>query len=283
MKLVRFGTAGNEKTGVLINERAYDTSSFGEGYDRHFFETDGLNRLAEFLKNKKDLPEVPANVRFGPPVATPSKIVCIGLNYVDHARETKSEIPKEPVVFLKATTSVIGSKDDIVIPKNSKKTDWETELAVVIGKRATYVSEEDAMQYVAGYLMVNDVSEREFQMERGGTWDKGKGFDTFGPMGPFFATPDEIPDPHKLRLWLKVNGQMMQTGNTADFIFKLPVLISYCTQVMTLLPGDIIMTGTPAGVGMGKNPPVFLKPGDILEYGVDGLGSTRQAVKAFAQ
>jgi 2,4-didehydro-3-deoxy-L-rhamnonate hydrolase len=282
MKLIRFGASGKEKTGAIINEKSYDTSSFGEDYNQHFFENDGLNRLAEFIKrNQKNLSALPDNVRLGPPIATPSKIVCIGLNYVDHARETKSEIPTEPVVFLKATTSIIGPTDDIIIPKNSKKTDWETELAIVIGKRATYISEEDAMSYVAGYVLFNDVSEREFQMERGGTWDKGKGFDTFGPMGPFFATPDEIVDPHKLRLWLKVNGQMMQEGTTADFIFKIPLLISYCTQVMTLLPGDIIPTGTPAGVGMGKKPPVFLKPGDVIEYGVDGLGSTKQNIKAF--
>jgi 2,4-diketo-3-deoxy-L-fuconate hydrolase len=282
MKLIRFGAPGKEKTGAIINGKNYDTSSFGEDYNQHFFENDGLSRLADFLKtNEGGLPAVPEGTRLGPPIATPSKTVCIGLNYIKHARETKSEIPKEPVVFLKATTSIIGPADDIIIPKNSHKTDWETELAIVIGKRATYVSEEDAMSYVAGYMLVNDVSEREFQMERGGTWDKGKGFDTFGPMGPFFATPDEIPDPHKLHLWLKVNDQMMQEGNTSDFIFKLPVLISYCSQVMTLLPGDVIPTGTPSGVGMGKTPPVFLKAGDTIEYGIDGLGSTKQHIKAL--
>ena len=213
----------------------------------------------------------------------PSKLVCIGLNYVDHAKETNATPPTEPVIFMKATTAIVGPFDDIVIPKNSKKTDWEVELAVVIGKRASYVEEADAMDYVAGYVLHNDVSEREFQIERGGTWDKGKGCDTFAPIGPFFATKDEIADPHKLRLWLKLNGKIMQDGTTANFIFNIPTLVSYTSQFMTLLPGDIISTGTPAGVGLGMKPNVYLKAGDIIELGIDGLGESRQVLKDYVK
>jgi len=282
MKLIRFGEAGNEKTGVIINDINYDTSQFGEDYGEHFFETDGLSRLSDFIKNKS-LPEIGADVRLGSPLARPSKIVCIGLNYIDHAKETNATPPTEPVIFLKSTTAITGPFDHIIIPKNSKKTDWEVELAVVIGKKASYVSETGAMDYVAGYLLHNDVSEREFQIERGGTWDKGKGCDTFAPLGPFFATKDEIADPHNLRLWLKVNGQVMQNGTTANLIFNIPALVSYTSQFMTLLPGDIISTGTPAGVGLGMKPPVYLKPGDIVELGIDGLGEARQLVKDYFQ
>jgi len=284
MKLIRFGEAGKEKTGVIINDKKYDTSAFGEDYNESFFENDGLNRLASFIKeNENSLPEIPEGSRLGSPVARPSKILCIGLNYADHAAETNAPIPSEPVIFMKSTTSLTGPYDSIIIPKNSKKTDWEVELAVVIGKKASYVSEEEAADCIAGYVLHNDVSEREFQLERNGTWDKGKGCDTFAPLGPFLATPDEIADPHKLRLWLKVNGEMMQDGNTSNFIFNIPFLISYVSQFMTLLPGDVISTGTPAGVGMGQKPePVYLKAGDVVELGIEGLGEAKQNVVDYA-
>ena len=280
MKLIRFGEPGKEKTGVIIGDKRYDTSAFGEDYGEVFFETDGLARLSDFIEDNM-LPEIEDDIRLGSPLARPSKIVCIGLNYVDHAKETNATPPSEPVIFMKATTAIVGPNDDIIIPKNSKKTDWEVELAVVIGKKASYVNEADAMEYVAGYVLHNDVSEREFQIERGGTWDKGKGCDTFAPIGPFFATKDEITDPHNLRLWLKVNGKIVQDGTTANFIFNIPHLVSYTSQFMTLLPGDIISTGTPAGVGLGMKPPVYLKAGDVVELGIDGLGEARQVVKAY--
>jgi len=282
MKLIRFGEAGKEKTGILINDKRYDTSAFGEDYDEKFFENDGLNRLAAFVKNNA-LPEVSDDVRLGCPLGRPSKIVCIGLNYVDHATETNATPPAEPVIFMKSTTAIVGPNDDIVIPKNSVKTDWEVELAVVIGKKASYVEKAEAMDYVAGYVLHNDVSEREFQLERSGTWDKGKGCDTFARIGPFMATSDEISDPHNLRLWLKLNGQTMQNGTTANFIFDIPHLISYTSQFMTLLPGDIISTGTPAGVGLGMKPNIYLKPGDVVELGIDGLGTATQKLVAYAK
>lgn len=280
MKLIRFGDAGREKTGVIINDKRYDTSAFGEDYNEQFFETDGLARLNDFVEDNM-LPEVAGDVRLGSPMARPSKIVCIGLNYADHAKETNATPPTEPVIFMKATSSIVGPNDKIIIPKASVKTDWEVELAVVIGKKASYVSEADAMNYVAGYVLHNDVSEREFQLERGGTWDKGKGCDTFAPLGPFLATKDEIPDPHNLRLWLKVNGKMMQDGTTANLIFNIPQLVSYTSRFMTLLPGDIISTGTPAGVGLGIKPPLYLKAGDVIELGIDGLGEARQVLKDY--
>jgi len=281
MKLIRFGEAGKEKTGVIINDKKYDTSAFGEDYGESFFENDGLTRLSYFLEDSL-LPEITEDVRLGCPLGRPSKIVCIGLNYIDHARETNATPPTEPVIFMKSTTAITGPFNNIIIPKNSVKTDWEVELAIVIGKKASYVSEEDAMDYVAGYVLHNDVSEREFQIERGGTWDKGKGCDTFAPIGPFFATKDEIADPHNLRLWLKVNGKTMQDGNTSNFIFNIPHLISYTSQFMTLLPGDIISTGTPAGVGLGMKPPVYLKAGDVIELGIDGLGGAKQTLVAYS-
>ncbi len=280
MKLIRYGEPGQEKTGVIINNKRYDTSAFGEDYNEAFFESDGLNRLSVFLADTAPT-ELDKNIRLGSPLGRPSKIVCIGLNYADHARETNAIPPSEPVIFMKSTTAIVGPNDAIIIPKNSKKTDWEVELAVVIGKKASYVSEADAMNYVAGFVLHNDVSEREFQIERGGTWDKGKGCDTFAPIGPFFATKDEIADPHNLHLWLKVNGKIMQNGTTANFIFDIPHLVSYTSQFMTLLAGDIISTGTPAGVGLGMKPPVYLKAGDIVELGIDGLGEARQEVKAY--
>jgi 2,4-diketo-3-deoxy-L-fuconate hydrolase len=283
MKLIRFGQPGHEQPGVIVNDSQYSVAAFGQDYDEAFFANDGLARLAAFVQaNEGQLPLVAASERLGPPVARPSKILCIGLNYADHARETGATPPPEPVLFMKSTTSYVGPNDDIIIPKNSVKTDWEVELALVIGKRASYVEETEALDYVAGYVLHNDVSEREFQLERSGTWDKGKGCDTFAPVGPFLATPDELGDLDNLRLWLTVNGQMMQDGTTANLIFKIPYLVSYVSQFMTLLPGDIISTGTPAGVGLGFKPPIYLKPGDVVELGIDGLGTSRQQVQAYA-
>ncbi|RYE04986.1 MAG: FAA hydrolase family protein [Sphingobacteriaceae bacterium] len=284
MKLIRYGDAGKEKIGVIINDIRYDVSAYGGDYNERFFEDNGLERLDEFVKaNQGKLFEVRDSERLGSPVARPSKIVCIGLNYAKHANETGAKIPEEPIIFFKSTTALVGPDDDVIIPKNAVKTDWEVELAVVIGKKASYVEEADAMDYVAGYCLHNDVSEREFQLERGGTWDKGKGCDTFAPVGPFLATKEEIEDVHKLRLWLKLNGEMLQDGNTDDLIFGIPKLVSYISQFMTLLPGDIISTGTPSGVGLGFNPPKYLKPGDVMELGIDGLGTCRQVVKAYAK
>jgi 2,4-diketo-3-deoxy-L-fuconate hydrolase len=282
MKLIRWGEAGREKTGIIINDTKYDTSAFGGDYDEAFFENDGLARLEEFVKaNMGHLDQLPGGVRIGSPIARPSKIICIGLNYADHARETNAALPSEPIIFMKSTTALVGPNDNIIIPRNSVKTDWEVELAVVIGRKASYVEEADALAYIAGYALHNDVSEREFQIERNGTWDKGKGCDTFAPIGPFLATPDELGDINDLRLWLTVNGQTMQDGNTSDFIFNIPSVVAYISQFMTLLPGDVISTGTPAGVGLGFKPPVYLKAGDIVELGIDGLGSARQEVIAW--
>jgi 2,4-diketo-3-deoxy-L-fuconate hydrolase len=284
MKLIRYGAAGKEKTGVIIGDTKYDTSAFGEDYNEQFFETDGLSRLKQFLNtNEGKLSKIADGERLGSPVARPSKIVCIGLNYRDHAEEMNAPLPPEPVIFMKSTTALVGPNDDITIPKNSVKTDWEVELAIIIGKKASYVEEAEALDYVAGYCLHNDVSEREFQIERNGTWDKGKGCDTFAPMGPFLATKDEIADVHNLRLWLTVNGKTMQDGSTANLIFNVPFLIAYTSQFMTLLPGDIISTGTPAGVGLGMKPPVYLNPGDVVELGIDGLGQSRQVLKAYAK
>jgi 2,4-diketo-3-deoxy-L-fuconate hydrolase len=282
MKLIRWGEAGREKTGVIINEIKYDTSAFGGDYNEDFFENNGLARLEEFVKaNAENLEMVPAGTRLGSPIARPSKIICIGLNYADHARETNAPLPSEPIIFMKSTTALAGPFDEIVIPRNSVKTDWEVELAVIIGKKASYIEEAEALDYVAGYALHNDVSEREFQIERNGTWDKGKGCDTFAPIGPFLATPDELGDLNDLRLWLTVNGLTMQDGNTSNFIFNIPFVVSYISQFMTLLPGDVISTGTPAGVGLGFKPPVYLKAGDVVELGIDGLGSARQEVVAW--
>jgi 2,4-diketo-3-deoxy-L-fuconate hydrolase len=282
MKLIRWRKENKTFPGILLDGNYYDVSSTGEDYNERFFETDGLERLKILLENnKKDLKKLNDPVNLDSPIARPSKIVCIGLNYADHARETKAQSPAEPVIFLKSTTALSGPFDPVIIPKNSKKTDWEVELAIVIAKKASYVDEKDAMDYIAGYCLHNDVSEREFQMERNGTWDKGKGCDSFAPLGPFLATPDEIPNINQLRLWLRVNGKTMQDGNTANLIFKIPFLISYISQFMTLLPGDLISTGTPAGVGLGMNPPTYLSPGDIIELGIDFLGESRQELVPY--
>lgn len=282
MKLIRFGEAGDEATGIQVDDKLFDTSAFGEDYDEKFFETDGLNRLKIFFdKNQSELPEVSNDVRLASPIARPSKIVCIGLNYRDHAEETGAKIPEEPIIFMKSTTAIVGPNDAVMIPKDSVKTDWEVEFCVVIGKKASYVKEEDAEQYIAGYLLHNDVSEREFQLERGGTWDKGKGCDTFAPFGPFLATKDEVKDVSDINIWLKLNGKTVQSSNTKNLIFNVPQLIAYVSRFMTLLPGDVISTGTPAGVGLGMNPPYYLKPGDIMELGADGLGVQKQKVIAY--
>jgi len=282
MKLIRFGKEGEEKPGVVVDDLYYDVSLLGEDYDENFFGTGGLGRLEKFLNEKgHSLPRIESGVRLGSPVSRPSKIVCIGLNYADHAKETNAVVPSEPVIFLKATSSLCGPFDDIVIPKNSEKTDWEVELAVVIAKKASYVDESDAMDYVAGYCLHNDVSERHFQLERNGTWDKGKGCDTFAPLGPWLVTKDEMKDVNDLRLWLTVNGKIMQNGTTSNLIFKIPFLVSYVSQFMSLLPGDIISTGTPAGVGLGMKPNVYLRDGDVVELGIDGLGKAKQNVRAY--
>ncbi len=283
MKLIRFGAAGKEKPGICVNGKNYDASGWVRDYDEDFFADGGLTDLQKKVAGGTTaLPELPANTRLGCPVAKPSKIVCIGLNYADHAKETGAATPSEPIIFMKATTAIVGPNDAIMIPKGSEKTDWEVELAVVIGKKASYVSKEEAMDYVAGYALHNDVSERAFQLERNGTWDKGKGCDTFAPIGPWMVTKEEIADVNNLRLWLNVNGKKMQDGTTANLIFDVPFLVSYISQFMTLLPGDIISTGTPAGVGLGFNPAIYLQPGDVVELGIDGLGTSAQKVVAYA-
>lgn len=283
MKLIRFGDVGSERPGLLLADgRRIDASGFGEDYGEAFFDADGPRRLAAWLAAEgARAPMVPDEVRLGPPIARPSKIVCIGLNFRDHAAETGAAIPPEPILFFKASSSIVGPNDDLVIPRGSTKTDWEVELAAVIGRRASYVDESQALAHVAGYVLHNDYSERAFQLERGGQWVKGKSCDTFAPLGPFLATPDEIPDVHALPMWLTVNGQTMQHGTTADMIAGVPRLVSYISQFMTLLPGDVISTGTPAGVGLGMKPPRYLAPGDVVELGIEGLGRSRQQVRAY--
>ena len=278
MKLIRFGSAGQEKPGLILSDgRRVDASAFGSDYDEAFFGGDGLTRLAAWAAaNANTAPTVDPTQRLGAPIARPSKIVCVGLNYADHAKESGLDIPKEPILFFKSTTSLVGPNDAIMIPKNSEKTDWEVELAVLIGKRASYVSEANAMDHVAGYSLHNDYSERAWQLERGGQWVKGKSCDTFAPLGPFLATPDEIGDPQALKLWLKVNEVTRQNSTTAQMIFGVRTLVSYISQFMTLLPGDVISTGTPPGVGLGFKPPIFLKAGDVVTLGIEGLGDSRQ-------
>ncbi len=282
MKLIRFGEPGRERPGIQTDDgRRLDASAFGEDWNEAFFGSDGVSRLAVWLGAHQDeCPAVPDRTRLGPPIARPSKIICIGMNYSDHARETGATPPTEPVIFFKSTTSLCGPFDDLIIPPGSEKTDWEVELAVVIGRRASRVVEGAALEYVAGYVLHNDVSERHWQMERGGQWVKGKSFDSFAPMGPWLATRNEIHDPQTLKLWLKLNGKSVQDGSTANMIFGVATLVSYASQCMTLLPGDVISTGTPAGVGLGMKPPRYLAPGDVVELGCDGLGASRQRVVA---
>ncbi len=285
MKLIRFGEPGREKPGAILPDgHRVDVSASIPDYDELFFTGGGMDRLRELLDGEGAslLPQVGPDVRLGPPIARPGKIICIGLNFRDHAEESNMALPVEPIIFFKAGSALAGPNDDIVIPKRSEKTDWEVEIAVVIGKRASYVEESDALDHVAGYLLHNDVSERHFQLERGGQWVKGKSADSFAPMGPFMATPDELADVDNLRMWLKVNGESKQNGTTADMVFKVPFLISYLSQFMSLLPGDIISTGTPAGVGNGMKPPQFLKDGDVVELGIEGLGEARQRLRAYA-
>ena len=285
MKLIRFGVPENEKPGVQLEDGTrIDISGFGGDYTQEFFGGDGIERLKQWItKNKDNCPKIAENTRLGSPLCRPSKIICIGLNYSKHAKESGMDIPTEPVIFFKATSAIVGPNDDLVIPADGKKTDWEVELAVVIGKKASYVSEENALDHVAGYVLHNDYSERAFQLERGGQWVKGKSCDTFAPIGPFIATKDEISNPNNLNLWLKLNGEMLQNSSTSDFVFNIQEVVSYVSQYMTLLPGDIISTGTPSGVGLGFNPPKYLKSGDIVELGIDGLGTSKQHVKSFGE
>lgn len=280
MKLIRFGELNHEKPGVAYQGKYYDVSAILNDFDESFFASGELEKLKKEF-NPETCPEMPTGARLGAPICRPGKVICIGLNYRKHAAESGMEVPTEPVVFFKATSSIVGPNDNIMIPKNSYKTDWEVELAVIIGKRGNYVSEEEAMDYVAGYALHNDVSEREFQLERGGQWVKGKSCDTFAPIGPYLVTKDEVKNPHNLNLWLKVNGKKVQDGNTSDFIFNIPQVISYLSQFMSLMPGDVISTGTPEGVGFGFRPPIYLKPGDLVELGIDGLGESRQKVVAY--
>jgi 2-keto-4-pentenoate hydratase/2-oxohepta-3-ene-1,7-dioic acid hydratase in catechol pathway len=284
VKLIRFGERDRERPGVLHPDgHRVDASAFGEDWDEAFFSGDGPARLEQWLaRHGRRCPTVLDSVRLGPCIARPSKIVCIGLNYAGHVRETGAATPTEPVVFFKSTTALCGPNDDLVIPPGAGKTDWEVELAIVIGQRASYVPEERAMEHVAGFALHNDYSEREWQLERGGQWVKGKSFDTFAPIGPFLATRDELPNPHALRLWLAVNGETYQDSSTADLIFGIPALVTYLSQFMTLLPGDVISTGTPQGVGLGMQPPRYLTAGDVVELGIDGLGTQRQRVIAYA-
>ena len=283
MKLFRFGEKDQEKPGVVFQNKKLDVSAFGEDYNEQFFQNNGLDRLEAFVvENEQKLPIVGDNYRLGPPITRPSKIICIGLNYKDHAIESGAQIPAEPIVFFKSTTAICGPNDDLVMPKGSEKTDWEVEIAIVIGKKASYVEEDIAMDYIAGYVLHNDCSERAFQLERGGQWVKGKSCDTFAPLGPYLVTKEEVQDVHNLAMWLKVNGETVQNSSTSEMIFNIPFIVHYLSQFMTLLPGDVITTGTPAGVGLGFKPPRYLKEGDVVELGIDGLGSSTQQVKAFS-
>jgi 2,4-diketo-3-deoxy-L-fuconate hydrolase len=284
MKLIRFGQEGNEKPGIILNDIWYDVSGIVTDYNEAFFANNDIKKLQDALAAGTLFPVVDPTTRLGSVVARPSKIICIGLNYVDHCLETNAPIPTEPVLFFKSTTALCGPNDNVVIPKNSVKTDWEVELAFVIGKKASYVEEADALDYVAGYCLHNDYSEREFQLERGGQWAKGKGCDTFAPLGPFLATPEEIADVNNLKMWLTVNGKTYQNSNTLNLVFKIPFLVHYLSQFMTLLPGDVISTGTPPGVGLGIKPePVYVKPGDVIELGIEGLGTSKQTAVAYTK
>lgn len=283
MKLFRYGSPGSEKTGVQLPDgRQIDISLFGMDFDEDFFADKNLHGLKDWLELHADkCPDVTAGSRLGPCIARPSKIVCVGLNYAQHAAESGMDAPKEPVLFFKSTTAICGPYDPLIIPKGSEKTDWEVELAVVIGQKASYVPIEKAMEHVAGYCVHNDYSERAYQLERSGQWVKGKSCDSFAPIGPWLVTADEVPDPNNLRLWLTVNGQTMQDSNTADFIFNVPFVVSYISQFMTLLPGDLISTGTPQGVGLGQKPPKYIAPGDVIRLGIEGLGEQEQIAIAY--
>jgi 2-keto-4-pentenoate hydratase/2-oxohepta-3-ene-1,7-dioic acid hydratase in catechol pathway len=281
MKLLRFGPKGDEKPGLLdANGVIRDLSGVLPDLTPAQLAGGALARLSDIDPSR--LPAVAQPVRYAPIVADIGKLICVGLNYSDHAAESGMAVPAEPVLFMKATSSIIGCNDPVVLPRDSVKSDWEVELGVVIGKRARYVDVADALDYVAGYCVVNDLSEREYQLERGGQWDKGKGCDTFGPVGPWLVTTDEVPDPQNLDMWLEVNGQRYQTGNTRTMVFSVAELVSYISRFMTLEPGDVISTGTPPGVGLGQKPdPVYLKPGDRMRLGIAGLGEQEQAVHAW--
>lgn len=282
MKLVRFGDAGREKPGLVdANGQIRDISSVVPDITGETLASGGLSRLAQMDPNT--LPTVPAGQRLGSCVGKVRNFIAIGLNYADHAAETGAAIPAEPIVFNKAPSCIVGPNDDVVIPRGSHKTDWEVELAIVIGERASYVGANEALNFVAGYCVCNDVSEREYQLERGGTWTKGKGCPTFGPLGPWLVTKDEIPDPQNLSMWLDVNGERVQTGSTKTMIFNVAQIVSYVSHFMILEPGDVITTGTPPGVGMGMKPPRFLKAGDVMTLGIEGLGEQRQQVVAFEE
>ena len=284
MKLIRFGNEGHEKPGIIVNDTWYDVSGVVTDYNEAFFANNDIKKLQDAVAAGTLFPVVEPSTRLGSVVARPSKIICIGLNYVDHCLETNAPIPTEPILFFKSTTALCGPNDDVVIPKNSVKTDWEVELAFVMGKKASYIEESEALDYVAGYCLHNDYSEREFQLERGGQWAKGKGCDTFAPLGPFLATPDEIADVNNLKMWLTVNGKTYQNSNTLNLVFKIPFLVHYLSQFMTLLPGDVISTGTPPGVGLGIKPePVYVKPGDVIELGIEGLGTSKQTAVAYTK
>jgi 2-keto-4-pentenoate hydratase/2-oxohepta-3-ene-1,7-dioic acid hydratase in catechol pathway len=285
MKLIRFGNPGQEKPGIIAEDGTRrDVSAFTPDFTGDFFENDGIARLADWLASQETAPpEVAQAVRLGPPVARIGKIICIGLNYVDHAAEAGMDLPAEPVLFFKATSALCGPNDGLLLPRGGEKTDWEVELAFVIGRTARYVDEADAMDHVAGFCLHNDYSERAFQLERCGQWVKGKSCDTFAPLGPWLATRDEIADHDRLGMWLTVNGAKKQDSSTANMAFKVPFLVSYISRFMTLMPGDVITTGTPPGVGMGFKPPQFLQAGDVVELGIDGLGSQRQVVRAADQ
>jgi 2-keto-4-pentenoate hydratase/2-oxohepta-3-ene-1,7-dioic acid hydratase in catechol pathway len=282
MQLVRIGEFEKEKPALLIDGQYFDVSTHVSDYNESFFAQDGLAKLAHLVATK-DLLKIDTPSRIGSCVARPSKIICVGLNYADHARETGAEIPKEPILFFKSTTALCGPNDSVMIPKGSTKTDWEVELAIVIGKKAQYVAESDAYDYVAGYCLHNDYSEREYQLERGGNWSKGKGCDTFAPLGPVLVTKEEISDVHNLNMWLDVNGKRFQTSNTNQLIFNVPQVVSYISQFMTLLPGDVISTGTPHGVGLGFKPPIYLQAGDVVTLGMDGLGEQKQQAIAYTK
>lgn len=279
MKLARYGAPGQEKPGLVDGEgRLRDLSAIIDDLAGAAIGNAGLRRLAEL--DPTTLPLVPGNPRFGAPVAGIGKMLCVGMNYADHAAETGAPVPEQPVLFMKATTAIGGPNDTVVIPRDSVKTDWEVELGVIVGEVTRDVSVDKALEHVAGYAVINDLSERAFQLEHGGQWVKGKSCDTFGPIGPWLVTRDEVPDPQKLALWLEVNGHRYQNGNTRTMVFGVAQLVSYISRYMTLMPGDVISTGTPAGVGLGLKPPTYLKPGDVIELGIEGLGMQRQDVVA---
>ena len=282
MKLIRFGQAGAEKPGIVdSNNVIRDVSDHVDDYDQAFFANNGVAMLQKL--DLSSLPEVAEDVRIAEPVSRIGKFICVGLNYADHAAESGMDVPSEPVLFMKATSSVVGPNDTVLLPPGSEKSDWEVELGVVIGKEARYVSEEDAMDHVAGFAVINDLSERAYQLEMQGQWCKGKGCDTFGPVGPYLVTPDEVGDFNSLGIWLELNGQRVQDGNTKTMVYKVPFLVSYISQFMSLQPGDVISTGTPPGVGLGMNPPLYLKEGDVMRLGIDKLGVQQQKVERYNQ